>query len=146
MLNCEALGISFYIQNHEFHCVEYGYTCKVNEKSDVYSFGVVLMELVTGKKPIEPNFGESKDIVNWISSKLNTENSFLGLVDATIPEAQREEAVKVLRIALICTERMPSLRPTMRSVVQMLEAAEPCNLGEVVVSMSRESSTEEIRE
>lgn len=118
----------------------------MNEKSDVYSFGVVLMELVTGKKPIEPNFGESKDIVNWISSKLNTENSFLGLVDATIPEAQREEAVKVLRIALICTERMPSLRPTMRSVVQMLEAAEPCNLGEVVVSMSRESSTEEIRE
>ncbi|KAL5988356.1 hypothetical protein ACLOJK_036120 [Asimina triloba] len=47
---------------------EYAYTLKVNEKSDVYSFGVVLLELVTGKQPIdEACFGESKDIVRWVS-------------------------------------------------------------------------------
>lgn len=134
-----------YIHNHNFDGAEYGYTCKVNEKSDVYSFGVVLMELVTGKRPIEPEFGESKNIVNWISTKLkDREYSALDLVDSRIPADHKEEAVKVLRIAIICTERLPSLRPTMRSVVQMLEEAEPCRLGEVDIEkglgMSRVSS------
>ncbi|KAI4388670.1 hypothetical protein MLD38_000978 [Melastoma candidum] len=59
---------------HGYIAPEYGYTNKVNEKSDVYSFGVVLMELVTGKRPIEAEFGESKDIVSWISSMLETKN------------------------------------------------------------------------
>ncbi|OWM80578.1 receptor-like protein kinase 7 [Punica granatum] len=133
---------------HGYIAPEYGYTCKVDEKSDVYSFGVVLMELVTGKGPIEPEFGENKDIVNWISAKLkNRENSVLDLVDPKIPGVLREEAVRVLRIAVICTERLPALRPTMRSVVQMLEDAEPCMLGEVVIEkvsgMSRASSVKE---
>lgn len=131
-------------------CAEYGYTCKVSEKSDVYSFGVVLMELVTGKRPMEPEFGESKNIVNWISTKLkDREFSTLDLVDCKIPESRREEAVKVLRIALICTERLPSLRPTIRSVVQMLEEAEPCRFREVDIEkgsgMSRASSAKESR-
>ncbi|KAB1212121.1 Receptor-like protein kinase HAIKU2 [Morella rubra] len=109
---------------HGYIAPEYGYTYKVNEKSDVYSFGVVLMELVTGKRPMEPEFGENKDIVNWISRKITTRESVLSLVDSKIPEALKEEAIKVLRIAILCTAALPALRPTMRSVVQMLEEAE----------------------
>ncbi|XP_065880584.1 receptor-like protein kinase 7 isoform X3 [Euphorbia lathyris] len=59
---------------------EYGYTNKVNEKSDVCSFGVVLMELVSGKRPMEAEFGENKDIVDWVGSNLKCkERVFSGL-------------------------------------------------------------------
>lgn len=100
---------------------EYAYTWKVNEKSDVYSFGVVLMELVTGRKPIEAEYGEAKDIVHWVSTRHAAPES---AVDSRIrPGWTREAAVKMLRVAVLCTARMPAMRPSMRTVVQMLEEA-----------------------
>ncbi|KAL5096637.1 hypothetical protein RYX36_000964 [Vicia faba] len=100
--------------------LQYAHTPNVTEKSDVYSFGVVLMELVTGKKPLEPEFGENRDIVSWVYSNTMSKESALELVDSTIAEPLREEAIKVLRIAIECTKHTPSLRPSMRVVVQTL--------------------------
>lgn len=117
---------------------EYGYTNKVNEKSDVYSFGVVLMELVTGKKPIEAEFGNNKDIVSWVSSNLKSKESVLSIVDSAILDPYKEDAVKVLRIALLCTDRLPAVRPSMRTVVQMLEDAEPCKLVGIIISNGKD--------
>ncbi|KAM7266256.1 hypothetical protein ACFE04_004153 [Oxalis oulophora] len=119
---------------HGYIAPEYGYTYKVNEKSDVYSFGVVLLELITGKKPIEPEFGDNKDIVSWVSRQLKTKESVLSIIDSRIPEAFKEDVIKVLRIAILCTSRHPTIRPTMRSVVQMLEEADPCKLVQIVVT------------
>ncbi|OAY23126.1 receptor-like protein kinase 7 [Manihot esculenta] len=128
---------------HGYIAPEYGYTYKVNEKSDVYSFGVVLMELVSGKRPIEPEYGENKDIVDWVSSNLKSKEKLFSIVDSRIPEVFKEDAVKVLRIAILCTARVPSLRPTMRSVVQMLEEAEPCKLVGIVISKDKEKFSPE---
>lgn len=86
------------------------------------------MELVTGKRPMEPEFGENKDIVDWVCGKLKSKESVLSLVDASFPEIYKENAIKVLKVAIRCTARLPTLRPTMRSVVQMLEEAQPSQL------------------
>ncbi|PPS08058.1 hypothetical protein GOBAR_AA12603 [Gossypium barbadense] len=118
---------------HGYMAPEYAYTCKINEKSDVYSFGVVLMELVTGKRPVEPEFGENKDIVYWIYNKLKTKETLVEAVDPKISMASKEDAIKVLRIAVHCTAKIPALRPSMRKVVQMLEEAEPCKLTDIIV-------------
>ncbi|KAJ4701533.1 Receptor-like protein kinase [Melia azedarach] len=131
---------------HGYIAPEYGYTCKVDEKSDVYSFGVVLMELVTGKKPIELEFGESKDIVRWACSKFSSKQSVLSIVDSRIPETFKENAVEVLRIAVLCTTRQPALRPTMRSVVQMLEEADPCKLLRIIISKDGTTKKMEVKE
>ncbi|XP_050210627.1 receptor-like protein kinase 7 [Mercurialis annua] len=112
---------------------EYAYTWKVNEKSDVYSFGVVLMELVTGKRPTEPEFGENKDIVHWVSTRIRTKENAIDLVDSSISESLKEDAIKILKIAVHCTAKIPALRPTMRIVVQMLEEAEPHQLSDIIV-------------
>ncbi|XP_072955757.1 receptor-like protein kinase 7 [Typha angustifolia] len=109
---------------HGYIAPEYAYTYKVTEKSDVYSFGVVLMELVTGRKPIEAEYGENKDIVYWISRMIDSKERVMGLIDRRITKQWAlEEAVKVLRVAVLCTARLPAMRPSMRTVVQMLEEA-----------------------
>ncbi|XP_020212463.1 receptor-like protein kinase 7 [Cajanus cajan] len=124
---------------HGYIAPEYGYTYKVNEKSDVYSFGVVLMELVTGKRPMEPEFGENKDIVSWVHNKARSKEGLRSVVDSRIPEMYKEEACKVLRTAVLCTGTLPALRPTMRAVVQKLEDAEPCKLVGIVISSEKKS-------
>lgn len=124
---------------------EFGYTNKVNEKCDIYSFGVVLMELVTGKRPIEPEFGENKDIVNWVYSKLKDKKSILSIVDSRIPEAFKEDAIKILKIAILCTSAVPALRPTMRTVVQMLEEAKSCTLEQIVIAKDGASQKMELK-
>ncbi|MBA0818822.1 hypothetical protein Gohar_019485, partial [Gossypium harknessii] len=121
----------------------YGYTCKVDEKSDVYSFGVVLLELVTGKKPIEPEYGENKDIVSWVGSNLKGKESVLSIVDPKIPHAFKEDAMKVLKIAILCTTTLPALRPTMRRVVQMLKEAEPYRLVGLVIGKDSDPKEKE---
>jgi serine/threonine protein kinase len=48
---------------------EYLKTYQLTEKSDVYSFGVLLVELVTGRRPIEPKFELKERItVKWVST------------------------------------------------------------------------------
>ena len=118
----------------------------MNEKCDVYNFGVVLMELVSGKRPIEPEYGENKYIVNWVSSKIKTRESVLSVMDSRIPEVLKEEVVKVLKIAVLCTATLPTLRPTMRSVVQMLEDAKPCKLVGIVITKDGASKSSKSRE
>ncbi|KAJ7566184.1 hypothetical protein O6H91_02G091700 [Diphasiastrum complanatum] len=105
---------------------EYAYTPKVNEKSDIYSFGVVLMELITGKMPVEPEFGDGVDIVRWVCDKLQIKDGgLLEVLDPRLGRGSREDMLPVLKVALLCTRTLPMQRPSMREVVQMLLEAHP---------------------
>lgn len=47
---------------------EYLRTYQLTEKSDVYSFGVLLVELVTGRQPIEPKRPQNDRVtIKWVS-------------------------------------------------------------------------------
>ena len=48
---------------------EYASSGKLTEKSDVFSFGVVLLELITGRKPVDTSqpLGD-ESLVEWVSS------------------------------------------------------------------------------
>lgn len=105
---------------------ELAYSPKVTERSDVYSFGVVLLEIVTSKNPIESEFGEGKDIVYWVSTHLNGKKDVVEVLDRRVSLHNEDEMIKVLKVAVLCTTKLPSLRPTMREVVKMLLDVEPC--------------------
>ncbi|KAJ1275246.1 hypothetical protein BS78_05G121600 [Paspalum vaginatum] len=121
---------SCFAGTHGYLAPELAYSLKVTEKTDVYSFGVVLLELVTSRSPIDPRYGEDRDIVFWLSSKLASAN----LDDVLDPRVavsarDREDMLKVLKIAVLCTAKLPAGRPTMRDVVKMLTdaGAGPCS-------------------
>lgn len=116
---------------------EYGYTLKVDEKIDIYSYGVVLLELLTGKRPLDPAFEESVDIVEWIQKKRKNK-ALIEVLDLSIAgqcKHVQEEMLLVLRIALLCTAKLPKERPSMRDIITMLGEAKPrrksvCNGGQ----------------
>ncbi|PIA40560.1 hypothetical protein AQUCO_02500342v1 [Aquilegia coerulea] len=51
---------------------EYASSGKLTDRSDVYSFGVVLLELVTGRKPVDQSLGH-ESLVEWVLRALDTD-------------------------------------------------------------------------
>ncbi|XP_059625199.1 MDIS1-interacting receptor like kinase 1-like [Cornus florida] len=119
--------VSMVAGSYGYIAPEYGYMLKVDEKSDIYSYGVVLMELLSGKRPLDPEFGESIDIVEWIRKKIRDNRSLEEALDPTIGNCRyvQEEMLLVLRIAILCTAKLPKDRPHMRDVITMLGEAKP---------------------
>lgn len=109
---------------------EYAYTLRVNEKSDIYSFGVVILELVTGKLPVDPEYGE-KDLVKWVCTTLD-QKGVDDILDPKLDSCFKEEMCKVLNIGLLCTSPLPINRPSMRRVVKMLQESCSANQSNLV--------------
>lgn len=101
----------------------------MSEKTDVYSFGVVLLEIVTGRRPLEDEYGEGRDIVHWVLTHLSSRENVLKVLDnKVVSDSIEDDMIEVLKVAVLCTAKLPSLRPTMREVVSMLSDAEPWTL------------------
>ncbi|KAK4260982.1 hypothetical protein QN277_004038 [Acacia crassicarpa] len=98
---------------------EYGYMMKITEKSDVYSYGVVMLEVLTGKQPIDPTIAEGQHVVDWVRQKRGVEVLDLSLLSR--PESEIEEMMQALGIALLCVNSSPDERPTMKDVAAMLK-------------------------
>ncbi|KAL6850207.1 hypothetical protein ACP4OV_020834 [Aristida adscensionis] len=103
---------------------EYATTCRVSDKADVYSFGVVLLELMSGKRSLDPSFSQFGDgftIVSWgrmLMQEDNTSEFFsLGLGDT----AQKDRLTEMLKIALSCTSESVAVRPSMKQVAGKLK-------------------------
>jgi serine/threonine protein kinase len=105
---------------------ENGYETQVTPKVDVYSFGVLLLELLTGKQPLDPSFGEFEHIVPWVlaTMKQNGPNLNDDVFDSTLldtaTDVQKEQMFQVLKIAIVCTKDIPSERLTMTHVLEIL--------------------------
>ncbi|CAI0436705.1 unnamed protein product [Linum tenue] len=101
---------------------EYAYTLKVTEKCDIYSYGVVLLELLTGRTPVQP-LEQGGDLVTWVKQYIRGHSLTSGVLDRRLDlEDQRiiDHMITVMKIALVCTSISPLDRPSMREVVLML--------------------------
>ncbi|XP_024022839.1 probable LRR receptor-like serine/threonine-protein kinase At1g56130 [Morus notabilis] len=99
---------------------EYALRGHLTEKADVFGFGVVALEIVSGR----PNFCNSLDnekiyLLEWAWTLYENDQS-LELMDPTLSEFDENEAIRLIRVALLCTQASPWLRPPMSRVVGML--------------------------
>ncbi|XP_071714080.1 uncharacterized protein [Rutidosis leptorrhynchoides] len=99
---------------------EIGYMMKVTEKSDVYSFGVVMLEVLTGKQPIDPTIEDGLHIVDWVRQK----RGGVEVLDISLqarPEPELEEMMQTIGVALLCVAPAPDDRPSMKDIGAMLK-------------------------
>ncbi|KAH1152145.1 hypothetical protein AAZX31_16G180000 [Glycine max] len=101
---------------------EYARTSRLNEKSDVYSFGIVLLELLTGKKAVD----NDSNLHHLILSKADN-NTIMETVDpeVSITCMDLTHVKKTFQLALLCTKKNPSERPTMHEVARVLASLLP---------------------
>lgn len=102
---------------------EYLSTGQSSEKTDVFGFGILLLELITGQRALE--FGKKASqkgaMLDWVK-KIHQEKKFDILVDKDLKNNyDRIELEEMVKVALLCTQNLPSHRPKMSEVVRMLE-------------------------
>lgn len=127
LIHCDE-SMSVIAGSYGYIAPEYAYTLQVDEKSDIYSYGVLLMELISGKRSVDSEFGEGNSIVDWVRSKMKRKEGTKDVLDENAGgscSSVREEMMCALKIAMLCTSRNPADRPSMRDVVSMLLEAEP---------------------
>ncbi|XP_042500181.1 proline-rich receptor-like protein kinase PERK13 isoform X2 [Macadamia integrifolia] len=105
---------------------EYASSGKLTDRSDVYSFGVVLLELVTGRKPVDSTqpLGD-ESLVEWARPLLNRaldSGDFEEIVDPRLEKRYVEsEMFRMIETAAACVRHSAQKRPRMVQVVRALD-------------------------
>ncbi|RWR84760.1 putative receptor-like protein kinase [Cinnamomum micranthum f. kanehirae] len=104
----------------------------VTEKSDVYGYGMLLLEMAGGRKNYNLNASTPSQVYfpDWVFKKLEkptnkSETSQVDMTEIVGDVILDKEDVEVLNhmclVGLWCIQHIPSNRPSMSRVIQMLE-------------------------
>ncbi|MBA0562876.1 hypothetical protein Golob_007897 [Gossypium lobatum] len=102
---------------------EYACTGMLTEKSDVYSFGILIMEIITGRSPVDFTRPQGEvHLVQWLKTMVGNRKAE-EVIDPKLPVMPASKALKrVLLVALRCVDPDATKRPKMGHVIHMLEA------------------------
>lgn len=106
---------------------EYASSGKLTERSDVFSFGVVLLEIITGRRPVDASRPPgSESLVEWVRPLLSraVDAGYLeGLIDPRLEKNFNElEMFRMVEAAAACIRHSASRRPKMSQVVRVLDS------------------------
>lgn len=102
----------------------------ISVKADIYSYGVMLLEIVCCRRNIDVNVSKPEEIVlsNWVY------NCFVTRALEKVVGGEEVDKItleKMVKVGLWCIQDEPPLRPSIKSIVLMLEgmadiSAPPC--------------------
>ncbi|KAF2286151.1 hypothetical protein GH714_011001 [Hevea brasiliensis] len=125
---------------------EYAMRGYLTDKADVYSFGVVALEIVSGRSNTSYRQNVKEEcfyLLDW-ALVLKEKGSLLELVDPKLGKNyNKEQVMTLINVALLCTGVSPVVRPTMSSVVSMLEGK--ASIQDLVLDSSVSQSHNEMR-
>ncbi|KAL6873729.1 hypothetical protein ACP4OV_013811 [Aristida adscensionis] len=99
---------------------EYGQAWVATLRGDIYSFGVVLLELLTGKRPVQV-LTKSKELVQWVR-EMRSQGKEIEVFDPALRgRGHDEQMLRMLEVACKCINHNPCMRPTIQEVVSCLE-------------------------
>ncbi|KAL0337497.1 UNVERIFIED_CONTAM: Calmodulin-binding receptor-like cytoplasmic kinase [Sesamum calycinum] len=100
---------------------DYMRTYQLTTKSDVYSFGILLVEILTGRRPVDLKKPPDERVtIKWVFRKYN-ERRFAEMVDPLMNESINEEIlVKMFALAIQCAAPTRVDRPDMKAVGEQL--------------------------
>ena len=111
---------------------EYAMWGRVSESCDVYSFGILLLEIISGKKPVEklPG-GVKRDIVQWVTPYVQ-KGGFNHIADPRLKgKFDLDQLKSAILLAMKCIDNNPENRPSMLEVVEWLKK------GSTIVKMKK---------
>ncbi|KAG5546786.1 hypothetical protein RHGRI_018831 [Rhododendron griersonianum] len=128
---------------------EYYQSFRCTTKGDVYSYGVILLELLSGKKPIDPlEFGDDNNLVGW-AKQLHKEKRSHEILDPELNSHESSRAAELyqcLRIAFECLDDRPFRRPTMIQVMAMFKDLQTDSESDVLDGISLKNTVIEERQ
>uniref|UniRef100_A0A0D9WAH6 Protein kinase domain-containing protein n=1 Tax=Leersia perrieri TaxID=77586 RepID=A0A0D9WAH6_9ORYZ len=93
----------------------------VDEKTDVFAFGVFLLELISGRKPVD---GSHKSLLAWAKPYMS-DGMAQGLVDPRLGDGyDAAQLRRLVFVASLCVRPAAAWRPTMTQVLELLESGE----------------------
>ncbi|KAF3433835.1 hypothetical protein FNV43_RR24938 [Rhamnella rubrinervis] len=104
---------------------EYAFEGLFSEKSDVFSFGVLLLEIVSGRRSSSFHQDEESSSLLKFAWKLWNENNIIALTDPALSSCYQDdenEIMRCLQVGLLCVQESARSRPSMPSVVSMLNS------------------------
>ncbi|KAL3688237.1 hypothetical protein R1sor_014546 [Riccia sorocarpa] len=101
---------------------EYAMSGTYTVKSDVYSFGVVMLELLTGRKPLDSSRPRNEQsLVRWAIPQLHDIDALSRMVDPALKGIYPAKSLsRFADIVALCVQPEPEFRPPMSEVVQAL--------------------------
>ncbi|XP_042027752.1 receptor-like serine/threonine-protein kinase ALE2 isoform X2 [Salvia splendens] len=116
LVSTRVLGTTVYF------APEYASTGKLTTKSDVYSYGVILLELLTGRLPIDTTRPPGEHLlVSWALPRLTNREKVMEMMDPALQSHySKKDLVQVAAIAAMCVQTEAEYRPLITDVVQSL--------------------------
>lgn len=100
----------------------------ITEKSDVYSYGMILLEVLTGRHPLDPTLPRGASLVQWVKNHLASKGEPSDILDTKLrgrADPTMHEMLQTLAVSFLCVSNKAVDRPAMKDVVAMLKEIRP---------------------